>query len=102
MGKFKKDKKIKNSNNEIKSDIYRTKSERIDAVKPIIEKLNELHLTIQYEPIKQLFSLIQQYINEGKEIIINIPFPIINKRIKGVLCDNIRHQVWVKLEDEKF
>ena len=102
MGKFKKSKKIKENNNEKDNNIYRNKKERIDAVKPIIEKLNELQLTVQYEPIKELFSLIQEYINEGKQIIVNISFPMINKIIKGVLCDNIKEQVWIKLENEKY
>jgi len=108
MGKFKKAKnenKKNNENNEKDNSnisIYRNKEERIAAVKPIIEKLNELQLTIEYDAIKELFTLIQEYINEGKQISVNIAFPMINKRIKGMLCDNIKEEVWVKLEHEKY
>ena len=94
----KKEKKIR----EKKEIIYRTEKERKIAIKPIIEKLTELQLTINYEPIKQLFKMIQTYIKEGNSYEINIPFPMINKRIKGVLTDVTSEDVWVKLEHEIF
>ena len=94
----KKEKKIR----EKKEILYRTERERKIAIRPIIEKLTELQLTTNYEPIKKLFILIQQYIKEGNSYEINIPFPMINKRIKGLLTDVISEEVWVKLEHENF
>ena len=77
-------------------------TERKNVVKPIIEKLTELQLTTFYEPIKKLFTLLQLFIREGKRHTINIPFPMINKRIKGLLTDIKSEEVWVKLEHEQF
>jgi hypothetical protein len=67
----------------------------------IIKKLTELELTIAYEPIKKLYVEMQKYINTGQRMQINIPFPMINKRIKGILAINKREQVFIKLENEK-
>lgn len=93
----------KNKRTQISKVQYRTKEERQKEVRPIINKLTELQLTpIHYEPIKELFKKIQLYVNEGDKQNINIPFSEINKRIKGVLAINIKEQVWVKLENEKF
>ena len=42
------------------------------------------------------------YVNEGVRLEINIPFPSIDRRIRGVLATNMREAVWIKLETEKF
>ena len=69
---------------------YRTKEERMLETKPILEKLTELGLTLENNSeIKDLFLLIQKYIKDGERIEVNIPFPSINKRIKGVLSKSI-------------
>lgn len=81
-----------------KYPILKTKEERMNDIKLIINKLTELELTIQYEPIKELFIILQKYKNEGGKIKINIPFPMINKNIKGFLPDTINDKCWVKLE----
>ena len=44
----------------------------------------------------------QKYIIEGGTHKINIPFPMINKRIKGILPETERAKCWVILEHEKF
>ena len=80
-----------------KNPIIKTKEERKKEIRIIINKLTELELTIQYEPVKELFKILQTYINEGGKIKINIPFPMINKNIKGLLPDTINEKCWVKL-----
>jgi len=85
-----------------KEIIYRTKEQRQDEVKKIIKKLSELQLNIKYEPIHKLFELFKTYINEGNRIEVNIPFPDINRRIKGLLAISIREEVWVTLKNERF
>ena len=68
----------------------------------ILSKLSELQLTIAYDPIKNLFVILQNYIKNGERKNINIPFPMINKRIKGVLSSTINEECWVKLEHEEY
>ena len=77
---------------------YRTKEERRAETRSIIEKLTELRLTTEYEEVLTLMKAIQQYINHGERIEVNIPFPAIKKRFRGVLATNHREQVSVKLE----
>ena len=77
--------------------IVRTKDERKYEVKKIIKKLCELQLSNNYEPIQKLYNIMHQYINEGERIIVNIPFPEINKKIEGIFPVNIKEQVVVKL-----
>jgi hypothetical protein len=83
--------------------VYRTKEERQAEARKIIDMLTNLQLTsTRYEPVKTLFEKIRFYINEGVRQEINIPFASIERRIKGVLAINVREEVWVKLETEKF
>ena len=105
--KDKKDKKDKNNikdNNKkgIKIPILRTEEERKRETRTIINKLTKLQLTIAYDPIKQLFIILQNYEKNGGNININIPFPMINKRIKGFLADTVNRECWVKLEHEIY
>ena len=37
-----------------------------------------------YEPVKLLYKKFKEYITEGQRIVVNIPFPEINRRIKGI------------------
>lgn len=77
----------------------RTQIERQNEVKPILLKLKELHLTpTAYTSIKTLYQQLQIYIQQGKRIELNIPFPEYNVNIKGVLAIHKEEQVWVKLE----
>ena len=75
----------------------RTKEERSEEAKNIIKSLTELQLTVEYEPIKELFEILQKYIQEGGRIKISIPFPMIERRIKGLLADTVNEKSWVKL-----
>ena len=53
----------------------RTKQDKQDEVKKIILKLTELQLTTIYEPIRELFRILKLYVEESKDIKINIKFP---------------------------
>lgn len=93
----------KNKTKKEKKEIqYRTKQERQSEVKHILEQLNEFQLNNTYEPVKKLYLKFKEYINEGQRIIVNIPFPEINRRIKGVLAINKREDVTIGLMNEKF
>ena len=97
MGK--KDRKPKRPKKEI---VYRTKEERQSKVKEILSQLSNFDLNIKYEPIKKLYEKFKEYIQEGNRIEVNIPFPEINRRIKGVLAISVREEVWINLKNEKF
>ena len=85
-----------------KEIVYRTKEERKEEVKNILKQLSDFDLNIKYEPIKKLYQQFKIYIAEGNRMLINIPFPEIDRRIKGLLAISINEEVWVKLEREKF
>ncbi len=85
-----------------KEIVYRTKKERQEEVKNILKQLSEFDLDIKYDPIKKLYQQFKMYIAEGNRILINIPFPEINRRIKGLLAISVNEEVWIKLEREKF
>jgi hypothetical protein len=79
------------------SEKYRTKEQRMSEIKPIIKKLSELKITASDHPeIKELLTKIQVYIQQGERIEINIPFPIADVDIQGVLATNIKERVWLK------
>ena len=59
--KQKTDKKQKKEKKQI---IYRTKEERQLEVKEILNQLSKFDLNIKYEPIKKLYKLFKEYINE--------------------------------------
>ena len=76
---------------------YRTKEERMKEVKPIIQKLTELKVKAsEHVEIKELMTKIQVYIQQGERIEINIPFPIADVDIVGVLATDVKERVWVK------
>jgi hypothetical protein len=80
----------------------RTKEQRQAEVRPIIVKLNELHLSpTQHEEIKLLFKEIQRYIQDGVRIELNIPFDAYNTTIEGVLAIRLKERVWVKFAAKK-
>ena len=95
----KKKRKVKK---EKKEPEYRTKEERQTEVKEILKQLSEFQLNPSYEPVKKLYLKFKEYISEGERLIVNIPFPEINRRIKGVLAINKREDVTIALMKEKF
>lgn len=98
MGNNKK-RKIKK---EKKEPEYRSKQERQNEVKHILEQLSDFQLNPSYEPVKKLYLKFKEYINEGERLIVNIPFPEVNRRIKGILAINKREDVTIALINEKF
>tara|TARA_A100001011_G_C14300725_1_gene840657 strand:+ start:402 stop:671 length:270 start_codon:yes stop_codon:yes gene_type:complete len=88
--------------NKKKGPILRDREERQKEAHKIIAKLTELELTIQYEPVKELFIILKDYVDNGGIKEINIPFPMINKRIKGHLPDTVNDQCFVALKHEDF
>lgn len=94
-------KKKEKNGKRVKVPIYRTKEERQEEGRIIIQKLTTLQLFISYPAIKILFEKLREYISEGKRMLINIPFPELNRRIKGVLADNKHEEVWIRLEYEE-
>ena len=85
----------------VKIPVYRTKEERHEESKIIIRKLTQLQLSINSPAIKTLFEKLKEYISGGHRILINIPFPEMNRRIRGVLADNKDEDVWIRLEYEE-
>ena len=81
---------------------YRTKEERQNEVKEILRKLTQFDLNMKYEPVKKLYQKFKEYISEGERLVVNIPFPEINRRIKGVLAINKREEVTIGLLNEKL
>lgn len=63
----------------------RTKQERQDQVRPILEQLSKLNLTMDLPPIKTLMENLQKYIQNGEYIKLCIPFPSHSSNIKGEL-----------------
>ena len=100
MGRFKKEKSRENG--EKRNLVLRTKDERIEETRTIIAKLTELQLTLAYPPIKQLFILMQDFIDNANRHEVNIPFPMIDKRIRGILSNSINERIWIKMEHEQF
>ena len=99
---MKKKKKNKKEKKEKKEVVFRTKKERQNEVATIIKQLSEFELNMLYEPIKKLYMIFKKYINEGTREEINIPFPEINRRIKGILAISVKEDVWITLKNEKF
>ena len=95
-------KKNRKPKKEKKPPEYRSKEERQEEVKNILGQLSQFQLNHTYEPVKKLYIKFQQYIREGERLLVNIPFPQINRRIKGVLAINKREDVTIALMNEKF
>jgi hypothetical protein len=95
-------KKNRKPKKEKKAPEYRSKEERQEEVKNILEQLSQFQLNHTYEPVKKLYLKFQEYIRDGERLLVNIPFPEINRRIKGVLAINKREDVVISLMNEKF
>lgn len=80
---------------------YKTKEERQEQVKTIISELNKLDLTIQYEPIKELYACFKKYTDEGICIKVNIPFPAMRLTIVGELKVGEKEECVVCLQQDK-
>ena len=86
----------------VKNIAYKTKEERQNDVKNIINELNKFELTMTYKPIKKLYNHFKDFIDNGTHIKVNIPFPMINRRIKGELMPNKNGDSNICLTHENF
>ena len=76
---------------------YRTKDQRMKEIKPIIQKLSDLKIKASdHVEIQELLTKIQVYIHQGERLEINIPFPIADVDIVGVLATDVKERVWLK------
>ena len=82
-------------------DKIKTQEERQAEVRPIIEKLTEMNITVLEPPIKDLFSKMRLFVQIGEKIEINIPYPKTNQIIEGVLHPKIGKRTWVKMTTVK-
>ncbi len=93
----------KNKRKRVRKEIvYRTEEQRKAEVKEILLQLSQFELTPRYEPVRELYLKFNEYIKDGQRMEVNIPFPMINRRIKGLLAISVNEEVWIKLENEKF
>lgn len=77
---------------------YRTIEEKNIEVIKIITSIQKLNLNPRnYEPIRELYRLMNEYKKENKRIVIDIEFSEIHKRIEGVLANKRTEQVYVRL-----
>ena len=81
---------------------YKTKDERKEDIKNIIKELTKFELTPTYEPVKELYKKFKEFIETGNHVKVNIPFPMINRRIKGELMPNKKADSTICLAHEKF
>lgn len=79
-----------------------TMEERKEATKRIIKQLKEFDLNVSHPPIKKLFGMLKKYNDDGSRLVINIPFPEVNRRIKGLLSPSIREDTHIMFKYEKF
>ena len=77
---------------------FRSKIERQESIRPVLEKLNELQLSSQYHSVKKLLIIFKDFIENGGSQNINIQFPEINKRIVGLITDNKKYENIIKLK----
>jgi hypothetical protein len=84
------------------NDQIRSKQERLDEVREIIKQLNTFELNMKYEPVQKLMKLLNNYVKSGDRIKVSIPFPEINRTIRGVLATSKKEEVYIKLEYEKY
>lgn len=81
---------------------YKTKEQRKEDVRNIIKELNKFELTLRYEPVKKLYAHFKDFIENGNVVKVNIPFPMINRRIKGNLMPNMKADSVITLVKERF
>lgn len=81
---------------------YKTKEERKEQVKNIIIEFTKFELGYKYEPVQLLYLLFKKYIDEGVTVKINIPFPMIERRIVGELKIGKKENSVICLKKEKL
>ena len=82
-------------------DKIKSQEERQAEVRPIIEKLTELKISVLEPPIKELFTKMRLFVQIGEKIEINIPYPKTNQIIEGVLHPKIGKRTWIRMVTPK-
>ena len=80
----------------------KTEEERRASSREILKQLEDLGLNVTHAPVRELLKLLKQYNEDGNRIEVNIPFPELNRRIKGVLATGAREETYVMLKHEKY
>jgi hypothetical protein len=89
------------ANSKPKSNM-KTEEERRASSLEILKQVKALDLSVTHPPIKELLKLLKRHNETGERIAVNIPFPDLNRRIKGVLAPGAREDSYIVLKHEKF
>lgn len=82
-------------------DKIKSQEERQAEVRPIIEKLTELKISVLEAPIKELFTKMRLFVQIGEKIEVNIPYPKTNQIIEGILHPKIGKRTWIRMVTPK-
>ena len=82
-------------------DKIKSQEERQAEVRPIIEKLTELKISVLEPPIKELFTKMLLFVQIGEKIEVNIPYPKTNQIIEGILHPKIGKRTWIRMVTPK-
>ena len=82
-------------------DKIKSQEERQAEVRPIIDKLTEMNITVIEPPIKELFSKMSLFVKNGEKTDVNIPYPRTNQIIEGILHPKIGKRTWVRMVTPK-
>ncbi len=78
---------------------YKKKSKKMSEIKPALQKLTELNMTVKTVPeLKELYELIKLYLNNDKQIDICIPLVETNRVLRGSLEIDETKPTWIKIE----
>ena len=89
------------ANSKSKSNM-KTEEERRASSLEILKQVKALDLSVTHPPIRELLKLLKRHNETGERIAVNIPFPDLNRRIKGVLAPGAREDSYIVLKHEKF
>lgn len=89
------------TNSKPKSNM-KTEEERRASSLEILKQVKALDLSVTHPPIRELLKLLKRHNETGERIAVNIPFPDLNRRIKGVLAPGSREDSYIVLKHEKF
>jgi len=101
MVKKRKPKKVKCAK-QPQEDRFRNEHERRLETLNVIYQLRENNMSSSYPAIRILLEKMSEYVREGSDIFLNIPFPEMKKRIKGKLAVHKSEEVIVMLKCETF
>ena len=78
---------------------FKSKTFKNDEIRPAIEKLTEMGLTLVSTPeLKELFIMIKNYLNSDERADVFISLPKSKQIIRGELEVELGKNTWIKLE----